>query len=265
MKIFAKLFIIVSLLISSAQAVTFDVLVLPADLTNSKENYYGFEEVSEIVASDIISDFNSSNGKIQSPDLFDVRQKINKDINLKNLISATLKKFHTSESIDYQALKKISKDFSCNSVLLVSSSVITNKNSLKRGIWEILEVSTAFDINYPYRLETSVVLLDTVNDIVMWSNHYSTKIGSNTNTFEAKNYAQATEILTKIRQYSEKIVAKSASQNIILRFYPKSVRTLDKQINNSDGGALKFDKTIPQQPSTQAPDEEFFGDMIYGI
>ena len=129
---------------------------------------------------------------------------------------------------------------------LTSSYVTTNKNSLRRNLWEILEISTAFDISYPYRLETSIVLIDTINEIVLWSNHYSTKIGNNDNYFEAKNYAQANEILSKLRFYLDNIVAESASQNIILRLYPKSLRTLNKNIDNSDGGALKFDKTIPQ-------------------
>ena len=265
MKILIRLIIIFTFLISSVQAVTFDVLVLPADLLNEKENYYGFDEVSEIVANDIINDFNSSGGKIQSPNLFEVRQKINQNQNLKTLTANTLKKYNRDNAVDYQALKEINKEFSCNSVLLISVYVTTNKNSLKRGLWEVLEVSTAFNTEYPYKLETSIVLIDTINDIVMWSNHYSTKIGSNDNIFEAKNYAQANEILSKIRLYSEKIVAKSASQNIILRFYPKSLRTLDKKIDNSDGGALKFDRTIPQQPKEHTQDDEFFGDMIYDI
>ena len=99
----------------------------------------------------------------------------------------------------------------------------------------------------------------------MWSNHYSIKIGGNDNTFEAKNYAQANEILNKIRVYSKKIIAKSTSQNIILRFYPQSLRTINKEIKDSDGGALKFDKTIPDNPKQEIPEDEFFGDMIYGI
>ncbi len=265
MRILVKLIIIFSLLISSVQAVTFDVLVLPSDLLNSKENYYGFDEVSEIFASDIIHDFNSSNGKISAPGLYDVKTKLNQSNNLKNLTSTVLQKFNNTNSVDYKALKEISSSFSCNSVLLISSSVITNKNSLKRSIWEILEISTAFNISYPYRLDTSIVLIDTVNDIVMWSNHYSTKIGANDNSFEAKNYAQANEVLGKIRLYSKNIIAKSVSQNIILRFFPKSVRTINKEINNSDGGALKFDKTIPRSPQESSQDEQFFGDMLYEI
>ncbi len=50
MKIFARILLIIAMLTSFAQAITFDVLVLPSDLFNTKENYYGFDEVSEIVA-----------------------------------------------------------------------------------------------------------------------------------------------------------------------------------------------------------------------
>lgn len=265
MKILAKLIIIFSFIILPVQAASFDVLVLPADLLNVKENYYGFDEVSEIIANDIIDNFNSSNGKIKSPEPAQIKGKIYQDTNLKTTISNTLKKYKFNDKVDYQSLKEIGRQFSCDYVLLVSGNVITNKNSLKRSIWEILEISTAFDINYPYRLETSIVLIDTINDIVMWSNHYSIKIGGNDNTFEAKNYAQANEILNKIRVYSKKIIAKSTSQNIILRFYPQSLRTIKKEIKDSDGGALKFDKTIPDNPKQEIPEDEFFGDMIYGI
>ena len=70
MKIFARILLTIAMLTSFAQAITFDVLVLPSDLFNTKENYYGFDEVSEIVANDIIKCFNLSNGKIKSHDLY---------------------------------------------------------------------------------------------------------------------------------------------------------------------------------------------------
>ena len=103
-------------------------------------------------------------------------------------------------------------------------------------MWEILNISSVFDISYPYRLETSVVLLDTVNDLVMWSNSYSTKIGANDNIFTAKSYAQANEELEKIKLYSQTVVTPSATQNIILRFFRcaiisnKVIFNLDKKV-----------------------------------
>ena len=266
MKLFIKLALIFSLLISTVQAVTFDVLVLPADLTNTKGNYYTFDEASEIISNDIIKKFNATNGKIKSPNLYEVKSKLHKNSELNRLTDTTLKKYQKSNTIDYESLKKISAEFNCKSVLLVSSGVTTNKNRTKRGVWETLEIASLFDISYPYRLETSLVLLDNINDLVMWSNTYSTRLGTNNNTFYAKNYSQAAEQYEKLSLYSKSVIAESASQNILLRFFPKAIRPVETKVENNSGGALRFDKTIPEKPkSNTEKQEDFFGDMIYGI
>ncbi len=250
---------------SCANAITFDVLVLPADILNTKENYYYFDEVSEIIAGDIIKNFNSTDGKIKSPDLYEIRAKLNHNTGLKTTISDMLQKYKDTGKLDYAAIKKIGDNFTCKSVLIVSSYAVTNKNSLKRSIWEVMDISTAFDISYPYRLETSIVLLDTVNDLVMWSNSYSAKLGSNDNMFIAKNYAQADAELEKIKLYSKSIVAPSASQNITLRFFPKAVRPADQNVEDNDGGALRYERTLPEKPKDNNDNEIYSGDMIFEI
>ena len=53
---------------SAANAITYNVVVLPADILRVCENYYCYPEVSEIVANDLIKYFNASN-KIKSPTL----------------------------------------------------------------------------------------------------------------------------------------------------------------------------------------------------
>ena len=264
MKILIKLLLIFLMTVSCAQAETFNVIVLPTDLLNQKENYYSFSEPSEIFAQDIISNFYKEKDKISSPDLYKVREKISANADLKNSASTALKKYENIKNIDYQALKKIGDSCSCEYILLVSSSVYTKQNNLKRNLWEILNISTAFDISYPYRLETTTTLIDTTNDLVIWSNKYTTKIGNNSNYFIATNYAQANEQLDKIRMYSKNVIAPSTSQNITLRFFPKTVRTIDKDIKDSNGGALNFEKTIPEAPKGNS-EEEFFGETIYGI
>ncbi len=269
MKIIFTIIVIFAFLISPAKAETFDVLVIPVNITERKENYYNFDDISDIVANYIINDFNSSNGKIHSPELKNIRAELDINPQLKQTTNNSLKIYKKTNKIDYDSLKTIEQKFNCNYTLLVSSNVTTNANSPKRNIWEILEICTLFDISYPYRLETSLVLIDSSSNLIMWSNNYSTKIGDNENLFYAKNYAQAAEQLTKIELYTKSVIAKSASENIILRFFPKSVRTIETKIENNDGGALRFDKTIPQNPQEKKKlnkdDEEFFGEMIYGI
>lgn len=256
MKILFKLFFIFCFLISSANAQ--NILVLPADLLQTKENYYSFDEPSEIIANDIINEFNKSDGKIKSYDLYDIKAKFYNNTMLKN---ALIK--YKNNSIDYETFKVIGKDFGCNYILLINSSVMTNKNSLRRNLWEILEIATAFDITYPFRLETSVVLLDSANELVMWSNNFSAKLGTNDNNFTAKNYARANSEYEKIKLYSKTIIAPFSAQNITLRFFPKSIRPLQTEID-SQGGALKFERTIPEKPNLK-PREDFYGDMLYGI
>lgn len=267
MKIFAKIIIILSFLFSAANAATFDVLVLPADLLQTKENYYGFEEPSEIFANDIIKNFNSTNGKVKSPDLYEVRLKFTQNTQLKQTAQNALKTYKETNKIDYKAYKTLGEAFSCKSVLLITSSVTTNKNSLKRGIWEVLEISSGFDISYPFRLETSVVLLDTVNDIVMWSNNYSSKLGDNSNNFSANNIAQANEEYEKIKLYSKNVLALSATQNMMLRFFPKTIRPIKREVEDTSGGALRFERTLPEKPKEYdlRPRENFYGEMMYGI
>ena len=266
MKAFVKILVILAFLISPVHAAAVDVLVLPADLLSTKENYYNFDEMSEIIANDIIKNFNRLNGKIKSPTLYDIREKLNSNKELKNSAQNALDEYKKTKKIDSGAFKNIGTNFSSNYIVLVTSSAVTNKNSVKRGVWEILEICSDFDIIYPFRLETSVVLLNTENNIVIWSNNYSMKLGDNGNVFTAKNYLQAAEWHEKLKMYSKDIAAPAASQNITLRFFPKAVRPIEIQTDTNSGGALKFDKKIPQQPKQKNQDNnEFYGDMIYGI
>ena len=81
MKILFKLFFIFCFLISSVKAQ--NILVFPSDLLQTKENYYSFEEPSEIIANDIIREFNKTNGKLKSYDLYDIKAKFYNNIILK--------------------------------------------------------------------------------------------------------------------------------------------------------------------------------------
>lgn len=262
MKFLIKILLLCILLLP-VKTFAYDVLVLPADMLNTKENYYGFEEVSEIVTNDLIKSFNSTNGKIKSPDLYSVKSVLANNNSAKQIAQDALNKYKNANTIDYNAFKEIANMFNCQSLILVSSSVVTNKNSIKRSLWEVLEISTAFNTIYPYRLETSVVLLDTKNSIVMWSNNFSTKIGANDNIFAAKNYAQANGEYEKIKLYSKKIIAPSASQNIMLRFFPKSIKPVETEVKDT-GGAFRYDsRTIPEKPRRNVSDIPYTGDMMF--
>ena len=181
----------------------------------------------------------------------------------KQIVQSALDNYRYNNKINYDVFKIVGNAFNCNSVLIVSSSAVTNKNSLKRSVWEVLEISTEFNATYPYRMDTSLVLLDTANNMVMWSNNYSAKLGANDNIYAAKNYAQANGEYEKIKLYSSTIVAPSASQNIILRFFPKSITPVETKIQDT-GGALRYDsKSIPEPPKEKKDDVPYTGDLLY--
>ena len=268
MKLLLKIFLIVFLMFqSSVFAKTFDVLVLPCDLLNEKQNYYGFEDVSEIISDDVISYLKQSSG-INSYDLYYVREKLASKQALKNSLSSALEKFKNSGNIDYEVFRKTCEEFKCYSVLLISTEVVSGSSNVKSNLWSILDIASAAGINHPFKMVTNAILLDDVNDLVMWSNVYNKTVSNNDGIFSAKNYVEATSYLENIRMYSADIIAKDIVQNITLRFFPKSIRPIDKKYSKSDdGGILRYEKNLPSdyvEKTPQKPDD-YYGEMILGI
>jgi hypothetical protein len=161
--------------------------------------------------------------------------------------------------------------------LIISNTVPIDKEVARRNVWEMLVLSTNFDVSYPYTMETNAVLLDTVNDLVMWSNTYTKKISDNNDNFKAPNASDAYAILEYFKMYSKDILSKSISQNIYLRFFPK---TIDPQplVNDTkpEGAYFRFesDSNIPalqnqliqqqrQKYSESEDDNEQYGDTVF--
>lgn len=264
------LIIILSLVIAPvAHAVSFNVVVVPADLFKVCENYYCFPEVSEIVSNDLIEYFNASN-KISSPNLYEVRHKLSQNPSVKTSVKSALDNFNARGSIDFAAMKQLSKLFSANSVLLISNSVETENSTLSRTVWEILELSSSLEISYPFTMETDAVLLDTVNDLVMWSGGYAKKLNSTDGSFLAQKASASYAKYAYMQSYSKDILAKTISQNVMLRFFPKSVTPI---LNTKDlkpsGNYFRYESSSPslnrREEKEEEPLEHDYGEMIYGI
>ena len=219
MKLWAKIIVLLCLFLGNCvSAEPFKVLVLPVDLFSVCDNYYCFPEVSEIIAEDVINNFNKR-GKIISPNLYDVRKKFAEDPALKASAVNTLNRYKNRNSVDFTSTKAVAKAFDAKSVLLINS-LVTQQNS-KRNVWEVMEVSSAFEAYNSYTMETNVVLTDNVNDVVMWSGKYKKILGDNETRFWAVTSSQAASQLEKMKFYSRDIISKDIAQNITLRFYPK--------------------------------------------
>lgn len=219
--------------IGKALAVDFNVLVLPTNIYSVCDNYFCFQETSEIIAEDVIVNLNSYKS-IHAAELAEVRTKLLQHPQLKTATEQMLKQYEQNEKIDFQTLQQLSKEFNVKSIILIANYAINDKSSLKRNVWEALEISTAFKITYPFTMRTTAVLTDTVNNIVMWSNKYNKQLTNQNGYFSASNQAQAASQLEKIKQYSKNNVALNISQNINMRFFPKDVRTFNITNKQSD-------------------------------
>ncbi len=254
-----------------ASAVTFNVLVLPADIENVCNNYYCFDEVSNIIAEDVIDNF-SKTPAIQAPSLDLVRAKLNANPALKTTTINTLRKFNKAGNIDMPAIKNISNEFSAKSVLLISTSAMTKKSNLRRSVWEVLDLSSGFDIVYPFEMDTNAVLLDTVNGLVMWSGNLTKKLGNNNNEFKAKTPSAAYAKLEQIKLYSKAIAAGNISQNVTLRFFPKTANPVVAPKSTENVSPVSFPKVNPSTPVMPAKMDDIkginegdFGEIIYGL
>lgn len=235
-KIFYKFLFTIYILffsISGAWAVQFDVLVLPTEIFNLCDNYFCFPEPSEIAANYVIHDFDKYR-TINTVDLSTVRAVLNNNPQLKADTEQMLTTFEQTEKIDFDTLKTLSKEFGVKSVIIISCYAITDKSTSRRNLWEILEVSSAFKITYPFNLTTTAVLTDTVNGVVMWSSKYNKTVSDSNGYFLALNHAQAASHLEKIKQYFKNNVSQNISQNVHLRFFPKDVRTFTVKKQNSE-------------------------------
>ena len=278
-KILVILFMAIASFLPSEAKVTFNVVVIPIDLFKVCSNYYCYPEVSEIIASDVVENFNNT-GRIYSPTMSYVRRAMTADENLRRYTLSIIQRYERDQSLDFAAMKIIAKSFNANSLLLISNDVPIDKAYARRSVWEMLVLSTNFDISYPYEMETNAILVDTVNDLVMWRGFYKKKISDSNDAFKAPNASDAYAKLEYFRLYSKDILSKIISQNIYLRFFPKLIdpQPIVKD-TKPEGAYFRFEsesnipalqnKLIQHQRDKytdrdeDAPDNTY-GEMIYG-
>lgn len=218
------IFLVMFSSIKKCEAVQFDVVVLPVDILSVCENYFCFPEPSEIVAEDVIKTLNTYNN-IGAYSLSDVRAKLSEDEVLKTRTEQFLTNFKATEKIDFPELRRIAQELGVKSIVLIYCYVTNDKTSLKRDLWEVMEISSAFQTTYPFNLTTLAVLTDNVNNVVMWSGRYNKTVTNSDGLLSAQTQTMAASQLEKIKLYSRNNISQNISQNIRLRFFPQDVKT----------------------------------------
>jgi len=234
------------LMMPAAFAKKFQVVVLPLKFPGEYSKFFSSPDIDEIVAADIISNFNSSY-RIEAPNLDSLKGKINSSTQLKENIASATSKFIKNTEPDYPSLKYIAESFDAKSVLIVYSYVQEVGQSSKRDFYEIMKLASVFELQADYNLITEAVLFDNVNNLVMWSAVYKTPLNKRGMSHKIENNLAVIEQVNKVKIYSKDILSKNISQNVTLRFYPQSVRPITvKTIGEKmDSGMMRFDRDIP--------------------
>ncbi len=268
-KIFKKfLFVLLIILFFSGNvfAKPVNILVVSDDIMSARDNYFGFEEVSQIIAADVINLFNKREN-ITSPDLYNVREVLNSDTKLKPLIIKTLEEYQNKSDLSTDVFKKALNTFKCKYILIISSGM-TNSTGRKSDLWDILDMSCAFAVPYPAELSVTVSLIDVDSDTVIWYQKYSKKVSTKNDLFSAASYPDAVSLYENIRMYSSDVISKDISQNVVLRLFPKSLNPVGKfdiKEDEPSGDILRYERTIPVSPAKPEPDKIQGGEMIFGL
>lgn len=256
-----KIFLILCLMmLGIATPAQENLLVVPLFTTNSyNANVYGFETTSEIIANDIIQDFQYNNKSY-----FNIvnNQKYENEYAIRSIAES----FKKNTLIDFTKFKNNSE----TKTLLIASYIMDSKKQILDA-WNVLKFSTDFSINYPYKLTTKAILIDNQDGIVLWQKTYEMPLTSNRQTFSAQTNNKALEQFEKIHSFSKNIIAKDIEESLNLRFSQKSINFASrvKKVKTSDEGiGLKYYKNLPITKITQPPEtieEQLLNDDTFSL
>ena len=214
---------IVFLVAPMVQAEQYKVLVLPDNIVTENEavDSYIYNATSEFFANEVINLLNQTD-YIKAPTVSDERKLLKSNptymIPARNLTN----KFKTSYNIDYAQLRKIANKSQARYALLMTSSIDAENYILRRTFWDFINVPGATVIDPAYKINTYAALVDTQNNVVMWSNTFYKTISVVESRIITRGPSPQTEQLQKIRDYS-RMLCPEIAQNVQQKVLPPAV------------------------------------------
>lgn len=235
---FFKLFLLFFIVLFTAQisqAEEYKVLVLPDNIQFDSTNYLVYPDSSIMFASDIINEF-KKNGRVETVSMTEIRDTLRKNTHLSELTKKALKEFKYNYNIPFVDFKAISRCFSTNKILVITSQTDIQNYFLRRTLWDFLNIPGATVIDPAYKLSTYAVLIDVDKEQVIWQNTYYKSIASIENRMIAQNFAPATEQLQKVKLYSSSFLSPEVARMVQAKILPPPlpIQTGDPIVNVSD-------------------------------
>ena len=197
----------------------YKVLVLPDNIVTDTVaiDSYIYNAASEFFANEVINILNQTD-YITCPTVSDERQMLKSDpaymIPARNLTN----KFKTTYNIDYPQLKKIALKNKSRYVLMMTTTLDAENYVLRRTLWDFLNIAGASVIDPAYKVNTYAALVDTTNNIVLWSNTFYKTISTVEARILTRGPSPQTEQLQKLRDYSRMLcpeIAENVQVNVL--------------------------------------------------
>ena len=179
MRDFFKIFLVGIVLIIAPQvfAESYKVLIIPDNIVteNIAVDSYIYNDSAEFFANGIATILNDTD-YINSPNVSETRALYKSNpstlISAKNLTS----RFKTTYNVDYVTLKKLAVKSNARYVLLLTTAVDSENYILRRTVWDFLNVAGATVVDPAYKISTYAVLVDTKDNITLWTDTYQKTI-----------------------------------------------------------------------------------------
>ena len=226
-----KLFVVLFLLFTGICLKSGAIDVIPVSM--SANNAYGFIGTSEIIAREAVDADNK----------FSLNRT---DLKFKTVVS------NRNNAVNLKVIKEVAQD----DKTLVVMTYSADKNKNRFDVWDILKISSDFDIKTPPIMYVKAVLVDNKEGVILWQKTYEEPLG----VFTAKNMTEAIEKREKITSYARNIIAQDIVQNINLRLNPKKIDYASRVPQSSgvqEGIGLKYKNNAPVVKITPADDESF--------
>ncbi len=196
-----------------------NVLIIPDNIVTDTAalDSFIYDKTSEFFASEVINILNKTDF-IQCPTVSDERQLLKSSPAYMIPAKTLTNTFKTTYNIDYPKLKKISAIKKNRYVLLLTSTIDAENYVMRRTVWDFLNIAGASVIDPAYKISTYAALVDTNNNIVLWSNTFYKTISVVEGRILTRGPSPQTEQLQKIRDYSRMLcpeIAENVQKNVL--------------------------------------------------
>ncbi len=190
------------------------VLVLPDNIVTESlaVDSYIYNQTAEFFANEVINLLNKTD-YIKCPVVSNERKLLKSNASYMIPARELTNKFRTTYNIDYPKLNKIAAASGTRYVLMLTSTIDAENYVLRRTLWDFLNIAGATVVDPAYKISTYAVLVDSSNDMVLWSNTFYKTISVVEGRILTRGPSPQTEQLQKIRDYS-RMVCPEIAENV---------------------------------------------------